>query len=335
MSKKNKSMKKTVVKIIAVVCIIGLSFGVGISQIGIEQLLEAQTVEEIFTVAHDIYIQMSSGENENLIGTNYSDARYEIAQTTGELEVYVFDVGQADCTLIGSSGEFMLIDAGNNADGKYIVNQLQSMGIDDINYLIGTHPHEDHIGGLDDVIKNFNVRNLYMPDMKYDSSTYRNVISAADKKKLEVVEPKVGHKFTVGEAICEVMCVDGDADDANHASIVIEVTHGANKLLFMGDAEIVNEETRLWNDVAVLKVGHHGSSTSSSDDFLEQVAPEIAIISCGTGNSYGHPHRETMTALKGMNLEILRTDTQGTIHVISDGKSCKTAVVDIDLDGEE
>lgn len=252
----------------------------------------------------------------------------------GELKVYVFDVGQADCILVESNNSYMMIDAGNNPDGKLIVKQLKEMGITKIDYLVGTHPHEDHIGGLDNILKNFEVGVLYMPAHEYDSATYRDVIKAANNSNVENIAPKLGHVFYVGDAKCEIMAIDNEDEDPNINSIIIEMTHGKNKFLFTGDAEIENEERRLWNDVDVLKVAHHGSSTSSSEDFMEQVRPEIALISVGTDNSYGHPHKETMELLESYDMDIYRTDTQGTIIVTSNGADCTVETFEtIDLEG--
>ncbi|MBQ8298480.1 MAG: MBL fold metallo-hydrolase [Clostridia bacterium] len=334
MSKKSKSSGKLlVIKIVAVLCIIGLSLGFGFSQVGLDKIIEADSVDDILASAQD-YIKDNFIDSKDSINQESLESMQDLAEVDGELGIYYFDVGQADCTLVSCDGEYMLIDAGNNEDGNLIVAQLISMGISKVKYLIGTHPHEDHIGGLDDVLKNFEVENLYMPDIEYDSSTYRNVISAAKKSGVTSVAPKLGHIFYVGEARCEIMGIDSDNEETNQTSIIVETTHGKNKFLFMADAEIPNEEKRLWNDVDVLKVGHHGSSTSSSDDFLEQTMPEVAVISCGEGNSYGHPHREVMAALKDSDVQIYRTDTQGTIHVSSDGKTYEISTFDIDLDGE-
>lgn len=252
----------------------------------------------------------------------------------GELKVYVFDVGQADCILVESNESYMMIDAGNNPDGKLIVKQLNEMGITKIDYLVGTHPHEDHIGGLDNILENFEVGVLYMPAHEYDSATYRDVVKAADSNNVEKVAPELGHIFYVGDAKCEIMAIDNEDEDPNINSIIIEMTHGKNKFLFTGDAEIENEERRLWNDIDVLKVAHHGSSTSSSEDFMEQVNPEIALISVGTDNSYGHPHKEIMELLEYYDMDIYRTDTQGTIIVTSDGTKCTVETSEaIDLEG--
>lgn len=336
MSKNKKnSGKLLLVKVIAVLCIVGLSLGLGFSQVGLDKIIEADSVDEIWASAKD-YLK-DNFETTDTSGNNTNqetlEGMYDLTEVEGEMSVYYFDVGQADCTLICCDGEYMLIDAGNNEDGKLIVSQLESMGITQIKYLIGTHPHEDHIGGLDNVLNKFKVENLYMPDVEYDSATYRGVISAASSKKVKNTEPKIGHVFYVGEARCEIMGVDSNSKDTNQTSIIIEVTHGENKFLFMADAEIPNEEIRLWNDVYVLKAGHHGSSTSSSDDFLEQTMPKVVVISCGEGNEYGHPHKEPMTAFKELGAQIYRTDTQGTINITSDGKAIEIQTLNVELDG--
>lgn len=275
------------------------------------------------------------GNNESTVPTSNTQTieSLPIIQN-GELKVYIFDVGQADCILVECNDSYMMIDAGNNPDGKLIVNQLNEMGVTKIDYLVGTHPHEDHIGGLDNILKNFDVGVLYMPGREYDSATYRDVIKAANSKNVENVAPELGHIFYIGDAKCEIMAIDNEDEDPNVNSIIIEMTYGKNKFLFTGDAEIENEERRLWNDIDVLKVAHHGSSTSSSEDFMEQVKPEIALISVGTDNSYGHPHKETMELLESYDMDIYRTDTQGTIVVTSDGTKCTVETFEsIDLEG--
>lgn len=298
-------------------------------------------------ISQNIYIDQDYNENtdsENVDKTtskgnttvsNKIDNSIEENVNSNNLDIYVFDVGQADSILVSCNGKYMLIDAGNNADGKLIVKELQDMGITTIDYLIGTHAHEDHIGGMDDVIDKFNIKNFYMPSKQYTSATYKSVVKSANNKNLKIVSPKIGDKFNLGNAVCEVMSIDNTADELNLTSIVIEVTHGENKFLFMGDAEIENEESRLWDDVDVLKVGHHGSRTSTSEDFIEQTKPEVAIISLGKNNSYGHPHKEVKELLEEYDISIYRTDTEGTIHVVSDGEKYKIDSLDIHLDGDK
>lgn len=256
--------------------------------------------------------------------TNQSNQTQEIAKSNiilnKNLDIYFIDVGQADSILLTNNSESMLIDAGNNEDGENVVNFIKEKGITKLNYVIGTHPHEDHIGGLDNVINNFEIEKIYMPKIETTTKTFEDVIDAINNKNLKISNPKKGETFNLADATCQIM-LDPilDKDNLNLSSIVLKVQYGNNSFLFMGDAEEENEKTIDWPKVDVLKVGHHGSNTSTSEDFLNQVSPKYAVISAGENNSYGLPKQEIIDRLQKINTKIYRTDKDGTIKMSSDG----------------
>ncbi len=247
------------------------------------------------------------------------------SEVTGNLTVDFIDVGQADSILITNNNESMLIDAGNNEDGEDIVKYLENKGIKKLNYVVGTHPHEDHIGGLDDVINSdIQIENILMPKITTTTKTFEDVLDAIENKGLTVEAPSKGYEFKIGEANCKVM-TDSiiDKDNLNISSIVIRLTFGNNSFLFMGDSEEENEKTISWPKTDVLKVGHHGSNTSSSEKFLNEVSPKYAVIMAGEGNSYGLPKDEIVKRIESLGTTIYRTDKNGTIEMISDGNEIK------------
>lgn len=239
------------------------------------------------------------------------------------IKIYFFDVGQADSILLTSNEQTMLIDAGANEKGKTVVKNLQNLGVTKIDYLVGTHPHEDHIGGLDDVINNFEIGTIYMPKIQTNTKTFEDVLDAVKNKNLKITAPKVGDTFNVGNINCEIMSCDSELaekeNNLNLSSIVIRAEFKEQSYLFMGDAETKNENSRTWKQANVLKVGHHGSDTSSSKNFLNQIKPQIAIIQVGKDNSYGHPKQEILNRLAKLGILIYRTDEKGNILLESDG----------------
>lgn len=242
-----------------------------------------------------------------------------------ELQVHYIDVGQGDATLIICGSEAMLIDAGDNSKGTTVQLYLQKQGVKSLKYMIGTHPDADHIGGMDVIITKFDCETIIMPDKTSDTATYRDVIDAMEYKYYKNTLPVVGDTYTLGDASFTIIAPNKSYSDSNNSSVVILLTHGSNKFLFTGDAEFESENDILNNGINisanVLKVGHHGSSTSTGQEFLKAVNPQYAVISCGKDNSYGHPHEETLTALKNTGVQVYRTDEQGSIVATSDGKS--------------
>ena len=302
MSRKRKSKQKIVGSIIGIIILAILSI-FGLHQENINELL-------------GIYENNTQSEKENAVSS---------IPVEGNLNIYFIDVGQADSILIVNDASSMLVDAGNNEDGEDVVNFIKEKGVSKLDYVIGTHPHEDHIGGLDDVINSdIEIDNVYMPQIETTTKTYEDVVDAISNKGLTVYSPKTGDTLTLGDASLEVM-TDSilDEDNLNLSSITLLMKYGSNSFLFMGDAEEENEETRDWPKVDLLKVGHHGSNTSSSDKFLNETKPTYSIIMAGEGNSYGLPTEETLNKLQNIGSTIYRTDLNGTITVTSDGENIK------------
>lgn len=256
---------------------------------------------------------------------------------SNKLNILFFDVGQADCILVLNKGKCVLIDAGNSGDGEFIVNGIKALGIEKIDYVVGTHIHEDHIGGMSYIVDSFDIGEFYLPYNETTTTTYyKKLLTSLTEKEESIVEINVGDKFSVEDANFEVMAVDhSEPENANNTSIVLELVFGNQKYLFMGDAETEVEDGRKWNDVDVLKVGHHGSNTSTSQEFLNQVAPEISIISVGEGNSYGLPKDKILTRLEKIGTTIYRTDNDGTIQLISDGNTNEIVKIEVNFDSSQ
>lgn len=241
---------------------------------------------------------------------------------SSDLTIYFFDVGQADSILVANNNEYMLIDAGNNEDGPLLVKYLrEELGINKLNYVVGTHPHEDHIGGLDDIINNFEIDNVLLPDAITTTKTFEDVIDAIDSKNLEITIPDIDSSFKVGEAEVKVLHTGTDTSDLNNTSIVLKLTFGTKKYLFTGDA--TSEVEKIISDkvgnIDVLKVGHHGSAYSTTNKFLLATRPEYAIISVAQDNSYNHPSKDTLNRLNKFTKNIYLTSELGTIILTSDG----------------
>jgi competence protein ComEC len=248
--------------------------------------------------------------------------------TEGQLKIHYIDVGQGDAILIQQENQNLLIDAGDNQYGDVVVQYLKEKGITELQYVIGTHPHADHIGGLDDVLYAFDVKEIFMPKVTHTSKTFEDVLIAIQEAGLSVTSPKVGSTYELGEANWTIIAPSQEVySNLNDYSIGIKVVFGEQTFIFTGDAEKTSEDEiiQLGRTISlksdILKVGHHGSSSSTSDEFLKAVNPEYAIIQVGADNKYGHPHKEIISKLETNNIQVYRTDLHGTIIVTSDGQN--------------
>lgn len=240
------------------------------------------------------------------------------------LEVHFMDVGQGDATFISCDGHYMLIDAGNNDKGTAVWSYLMQQGVEQLDYVIATHPDADHIGGVDVVLYKFDCGTVIMPDVENNTRTYEDVVQVMKEKDYPMTVPIVGETYSLGEASFTIIAPNKDyGNDLNNSSVGILLEHGDNRFLLTGDAEEEAEADILANGIDisadVYKAGHHGSNTASTEEFLNAVNPDYAVISCGEENSYGHPHAEVLNRFRSMGIDVFRTDEQGTIVAVSDG----------------
>ena len=253
-----------------------------------------------------------------------------------DFKIYYIDVGEADCTLIKNNNEYALIDAGNNQDGLKLVEYFKSLGITKFKYVIGTHLHEDHIGGMDYIIKNFDIEHYYMPDVTSEYMTFTEVVDSLKEKDVKWEVPEIDSTFNIGEAKFTVLWISKDEEEINDTSIVLKLDFKNTSYLFTGDATKNVELKILDKDIKsdILKVSHHGSSDASSAQFLKLVESKYAIISVAKINDYHHPHDITLKKLNELNIKTYRTDKDGTIVVSSDGENYYFETIKTDTNNE-
>ena len=242
-------------------------------------------------------------------------------------EVSYIDVGQGDSIFISCNGESMLIDAGENDKGNTVLNYIKSTGTTSLKYAVGTHPHSDHIGGMDNVMEEIPADYFLCPEIDYDTKTWDDVLDVVEDNDTNLLYAQNGKSYTLGDSTFTILSPNKNDifSDCNNYSVVIKAEYKDTSFLFTGDAEgivedeMINNRCDLKSDV--LKVGHHGSTSSTTEEFLKKVNPEYAVISCGKDNKYGHPHKETLEKLNKANVTVHRTDEEGTVVAQSDGKS--------------
>ena len=254
--------------------------------------------------------------------------RADTAVSDGIMYVSFIDVGQGDSTLITCGDTAILIDGGEKGMSQTVVNYLKNNNVDDIDCMIATHPHSDHIGSLGEVMTQFEVKSLIMPEIPErivpTTVTYEKFLKSVDANVDNVIQAVSGETYTYGELNIDILAPISDYDDLNDMSVVAKVSYGDTSVLLTGDAgnesekDIINKKYNCKADL--LKVGHHGSRTSTSDEWLDTVKPQYAVISCGMGNDYGHPHKELTGRLDKHSVEYYRTDISGTVVFQSDGK---------------
>lgn len=238
------------------------------------------------------------------------------------VDVHFISTGNSDCILISDNGKFALIDGADNDDEQSLVDYLTKQGVKELEYLILTHPDADHCGGLDAVVKNFAIKQVFVGNGDADSKTYKDFINACMAKKLQPSVPLADKTFKLGNGSFKFYNQKANSTDVNDNSLVALYTNGTNKYLFMGDAGTEVEKALPLKEIGkvnVLKVGHHGSKTSSSDAFIKAVSPKYAVICCGKDNKYGHPHQEVTSILNKYKATTFRTDLNGTVIITSDG----------------
>lgn len=255
--------------------------------------------------------------------------RAETTASENVMYVNFLDVGQGDCTLIVCGDTAILVDGGEKGMAQTVCNYIRNSNVEDIDCMIATHPHSDHIGSLSEIMTEFEVKNLIMPEIPKNiiptTATYKNFLKTVSGKVINIIPAQAGNTYSYGEVSVSILAPNNEYEDLNDMSVVTKITYGETSVMLTGDAgkdsenDIIKKNYDCKSDL--LKIGHHGSRTSTSDKWLNTVKPEFAVISCGLNNDYGHPHKELLNRLEKHNVEYYRTDIIGNVVFKSDGKT--------------
>lgn len=259
------------------------------------------------------------------------DEDIELTEDKSSFTIHFIDVGQADAALVLCDDSAMLIDGGNAADSDLIYSYLKKHDVDHLDYIVCTHAHEDHVGGLAGALNYASVDTALCPVTSYDSKAFKSFVKYLKKQDVEITVPEAGNTYSLGSSEFEILGpINDDGNGENNSSIVIRIVYKNTSFLFTGDAELEEEEDIIDEqytlESTLLKVAHHGSETSTSYGFLNEVLPEYAVISVGKNNSYGHPSEDVLSRLRDADATVYRTDMQGDIICTSDGESLSFSV---------
>ncbi|MBE6692785.1 MAG: MBL fold metallo-hydrolase [Ruminococcaceae bacterium] len=275
-----------------------------------EDIIESSVAES--DSSPDVDISSEEDSSEESFDSSAPITEPEQPEIESSFEIRFIDVGQADAALITCDGKAMLIDGGNVGDSSLIYSVLKKNNINHLNYVIGTHAHEDHIGGLAGALNFATVDTVYCPTDSYDSDAFENFKKTVENQNSSISIPSVGDTFELGSANCKILAVNTDKNDPNNSSIVLRIVYGETSFIFAADAEREVEQAILNSganiESTVLKVGHHGSETSTSYVWLREIMPEYAVISVGEDNTYGHPTEEVLSRLRDADVKTFRTD---------------------------
>lgn len=301
----------------------------------LDENVTTQESTTMVTAEENNEAQDDSDAQENAVAGLNTDSQienYGRADTTpledgDTLEVHYIDVGQGDSIFIRQGDQSMLIDAGNNNKGTTVWSYLLHQNVDHLTYAIGTHPDADHIGGMDVVLYKIDCDTVMLPACASDTKTYEELIQTIGQREQTVITPKQWQIYTLGKASFQILTdTDKDyGDNTNDYSLAFRLTFGDTSFLFTGDAEKAAEQDMIASGLTiqsdVFKAAHHGADTANTEDFLTAVHPTYCVISCGEGNSYGHPRAGVLNQLRAMGVKVFRTDEQGTIVATSDGST--------------